>query len=51
MKKTVYTLSVDNYRTDVTSITFPAMQAWADKIGADFHIISDFFNCPFRIFN
>jgi hypothetical protein len=41
MKKTVYTLAVDNYRADITSITFPAMQTWADKIGADFHIISE----------
>lgn len=38
-KKTVYTLCVDNYEPDITDITFPFMKRWAEKIGADFHII------------
>lgn len=41
MKKTVYTLSVNNYDPEITSISFPLMQAWAKKIGADFHIITE----------
>jgi hypothetical protein len=41
LKKTVYTLCVDNYEPDITEITFPYMKAWADKIEADFHIITE----------
>lgn len=40
-KKTVYTLIVDNYAPNLTAITLPFMQRYAEKIGADFHIISD----------
>lgn len=41
MKKTVYTLSVDNYTPEITELTFPLIARYAEKIGADFHIISD----------
>ncbi len=41
MKKTIYTLSVDNYAPDLTAITFPLMRTFAHKIGADFHVIDE----------
>ena len=41
VKKTVFTLSVNGYSPEITEITFPLMQLWADKIGADFHVIRD----------
>lgn len=41
IKKTVYTLDIDNYEPEITQITFPFMERWADKIGADFYIIKD----------
>jgi hypothetical protein len=41
MKKTVYTLSVDNYSSEITNLTFPLMKNWADKIGAEFHVITE----------
>lgn len=40
-KKTVYTLCVDNYAPELTAITFPYMKKWADKIEADFHVITE----------
>ena len=39
VKKTLYTVSIDNYAKKVTDITFPFMKAYAHKIGADFHVI------------
>jgi len=41
MKKTIFTLSIDNYAPEITEITFPLMKQYADKIGADFYIIQD----------
>lgn len=41
LKKTIFTLNVDNYAPNLTSYTYPLMQRYADKIGADFHIISE----------
>lgn len=41
MKKTIFTLSVDNYAPEITEITFPLINQYADKIGADFCIITD----------
>jgi len=41
VKKTVYTLCVDDYEPEITAITFPFMKAWADKIEADFHVITE----------
>lgn len=40
INKTLYTLCVDNYAPEITEITFPLMQQWADKIGASFRVIS-----------
>lgn len=39
IKKTVFTLCVDNYAPEITEITFPLMKAYANKIGADFYVI------------
>jgi hypothetical protein len=41
MKKAVWVLNIDNYRPDITKHTLPNIRAYADKIGADFHIITD----------
>jgi hypothetical protein len=41
MKKVLYTLAVNNYSPEICSITHPLMKHWADKIGAEFHIISE----------
>ena len=44
VKKTVFTLNVSpdgrgNYAPEVCSLTYPLMRAYAEKIGAEFHII------------
>src|SRR5689334_15577875 len=39
MKKTVFTLCVDNYQPEITELTFPFLRQYAEKIGADFHVI------------
>ena len=41
MKKCVFTLCVDDYAPKVTALTFPWMQRYAEKIGADFHVIAE----------
>lgn len=41
IKKTVYTLAVNNYAPEITEITFPYMKAYADKIGAEFFVITE----------
>ena len=41
MKKTLFTLCVDGYAPEITDLTFPLMRRYADKIGADFHVISE----------
>jgi len=48
VKKTIYTVSIDNYAKSVTDITFPFMKAYAHKIGAKFHVIdkAKFKRCP-----
>ena len=40
-KKTIFTLNVDNYAPEITAITYPLIERYAEKIGADFHIISE----------
>lgn len=39
MKKTLFTLNVDNYAPEITELTYPLIKRYAAKIGADFHII------------
>jgi hypothetical protein len=40
-KKTIYTLNVDNYAPEITALTYPLIENYADKIGADFHHITE----------
>lgn len=41
MKKTIFTLAVDDYAPEITALTFPLMQRYADKIGAEFFVIRE----------
>lgn len=41
IKKTIYTLNVDNYNPEICKLTYPLMYEYAKKIGADFYIIKD----------
>lgn len=41
IKKTLFTLCVDGYAPDITELTFPLLNHYAKKIGADFHVIKD----------
>jgi len=41
IKKTLFTLNIDNYAPDITAITYPILKYYANKIGADFHIIKE----------
>jgi hypothetical protein len=41
MKKVLYTVCVDNYFPELMRYTLPNIQAFADRIGADFHVIKD----------
>jgi hypothetical protein len=41
LKKCVYTLCVDNYFPELCELTLPNHKAYADKIGADFKLITD----------
>ena len=40
VKKTIYTVNIDNYQPAITAITFPFQKAWAHKIGAEWYCIS-----------
>ena len=54
MKKTLYTLVVNNYAPNLTKLTLPLMKSYAKKIGADFHVINERkftdFPCPYEKF-
>jgi len=39
IKKTLYTLCVNDYEPQITALTFPLMRNYADKIEADFYVI------------
>ena len=41
LKKTVFTLNVDNYAPEITELTYPLLRRYAQKIGADFHMITE----------
>lgn len=41
MKKTLFTLNIENYEPQITAVTLPFLRQYADKIGAEFHIIND----------
>ena len=40
MKKCVHTISIDNWFPEMCNITLPLIKRYADRIGADFNIIS-----------
>lgn len=39
--KRMYTLNVNGFSKEITAITYPFLKYWADKIGAEFHVISE----------
>jgi hypothetical protein len=41
VKKTVYTLNVGDYAPEICALTYPLLQAYARKIGAQFHVIRE----------
>lgn len=41
MKKTLYTLNLENYAPEITALTYPLLERYADKIQAKFEIIND----------
>lgn len=41
MKKTVYTLNIGNYAPGITEMTYPYLKGWAEKIGAEFVVITE----------
>lgn len=41
IKKTLYTLNINNYEPQITALTYPFMQHWADKIGAEFVVMKE----------
>jgi hypothetical protein len=41
IKKTLFTLCVNNYAPEITELTFPYLKYYAEKIGADFFVISE----------
>jgi alpha-N-acetylglucosamine transferase len=41
MKKAVWVLNIDNYRPDITKYTLPTIKAYAEKIGAEYHEITE----------
>lgn len=41
LKKTVYTLNVGGYAPEICALTYPLLQAYASKIGAEFRLIRE----------
>lgn len=41
IKKTIFTLNIGNYAPEVTALTYPLIRYYANRIGADFHIITE----------
>jgi hypothetical protein len=41
IKKTIYTLNIGNYAPSITTLTYPLMKAYAQKIRADFYVITE----------
>jgi len=40
LKKTIFTLNIGNYAPKITKLTYPLIEAYAKKIGAEFKIIT-----------
>jgi hypothetical protein len=41
IRKVIYTLNIGNYAPEIRALTFPLMEAFARKIGAEFHVITE----------
>ncbi|SRR6266852_974561 len=41
MKKTLWTVNIDNYAPEVTALTYPLLRRYAEKCSAEFRVISD----------
>jgi hypothetical protein len=41
MKKTIYLLNINNYSPEITKLTYPYINNWAEKIGAEVFVIKD----------
>ena len=41
MNKAIWTLNVDDYAPEITACTYPLIRRYADKIGAEFRVISE----------
>jgi len=41
MKKTLFTLNINDYSSEITELTYPLLKYYANKIGADFYTIKD----------
>lgn len=41
VKKCIYTLNIDNFAPEVCEITYPFLRRYAERIGAEFHIITE----------
>lgn len=39
--KTLYTLNVAGYAPEITALTYPLLRRYAQKIGADFHVMTE----------
>lgn len=39
-KKCIYTLNIDNYSPEITALTYPYLENYAKRIGADFRVIT-----------
>lgn len=41
VKKTIFTLNIDNYAPEIIDLTYPLLKHYARKIGADFYTITE----------
>ncbi len=41
IRKTIYTVNIGDYAPDICALTYPLIQAYANKIGANFHVIRE----------
>lgn len=41
MRKTIYTLNIDNYAPEIRAITRPFLERWAERIGAEIYDITE----------
>ncbi len=41
MKKTLFVLNIDDYEPEITALTYPFLKKYAEKIGADFQMITE----------